>query len=51
MSDRPTIAGDLRRLRRYAAIAGILLAVACHVVPPEYRSACDALASLCNGGL
>lgn len=46
-----TIAGDLRRLRRYFAIAGILLGIACHLVPAEYRSACDALASICSGVL
>lgn len=48
---QPTITGDLRRLRRHAAVVGVVLAILCHIVPPEYRAACDALASLCTGGL
>jgi len=47
---KPTIGEDLRRLRRYAAIAGMVLAIVCHIVPPKYRAACDALASICTGG-
>lgn len=42
---------DARRARRYAAIAGIALAVACHLVPAEYRAACDVIASICTGGI
>lgn len=48
---KPTLAGDARRLRKYAAAAGIVLAIACHLVPPDYRAACNALASLCTGGI
>lgn len=50
MEKRPTILGDLRRLRRFAAIAGVVLAILCHVLPPDRRAACDAIASICTGG-
>lgn len=39
---------DLKRLWRHAALIGAVVAVVCHLVPPHYRVACDALASLCR---
>lgn len=51
MSKTPTITGDLRRLRKHAAIAGVFLAVLCHLVPPDYRAVCNTIASVCTGGL
>ncbi len=37
--------------RNRAMIAGALLALICRVVPPDYRAVCDAIATICRGGL
>lgn len=39
---------DVKRFYKHAAIIGALLAIICHVVPPQYRVACDALARFCS---
>lgn len=42
-----------RKLVKRAAIAGALLGVVCHFVPPDYQAACSAVvkaASLSMGG-
>jgi len=46
----PSIKKDARRLYRYAATAGAVLAVLCHLLPHDYRAACNAIASLCGAG-
>lgn len=35
-----------RRLARYAAAAGALLALVCHCVPPKYQAACNAISQV-----
>lgn len=48
-----SIVADLKQLARFAIKSGAIgavLALACHLLPPHYRAACSALASLCNGG-
>lgn len=45
---QPTIRGDLVRFRKHAAVIGAMLAIICHIVPPDYRAVCDALASICS---
>lgn len=40
----------LKKLRRYAFVAGVLLAIVCKSLPPEYQSPCKALANFCTGG-
>lgn len=44
----PKLSDDLKTLYKRAAVIGVVLAIACHVVPPEYRVPCDALAQLCS---
>lgn len=44
------LVADLKRLWRHAALIGAVLAITCHVVPPQYRVACDVLAQLCHTG-
>lgn len=39
---------DVKKFYKHAAIIGAVLALLCHVVPPQYRVACDALARLCS---
>jgi hypothetical protein len=56
MSDeqRPSIATDVARLKRiagWAAAFGAVLALICGALPPHWRAPCQALASLCRGGL
>lgn len=46
----PSITEDVRRLAALAAKLGVLLALACHIVPPDYRLLCDAIARVCTGG-
>lgn len=46
----PHFMDDVRRLARLAAKLGLFLALACHLVPPQYRLLCDAVAKVCTGG-
>jgi hypothetical protein len=41
------LVADIKRFWKYAFVAGVVLAIACRHVPPQYRFACDALARLC----
>lgn len=45
----PSPTADFERLAKLAAKLGIILAIVCHLAPPHYRIACDALAALCRG--
>ncbi len=36
--------------RRYAIIAGVVLALVCKSLPPDYQGICEALATVCTGG-
>lgn len=38
-----------RKWAKRAALIGVLIGLACHLVPPDYRAVCDALAALCTG--
>lgn len=42
---------DQKQAAKYAAVLGIILAIVCNSVPPEYRAVCHALAQVCTGGL
>jgi hypothetical protein len=35
---------------KWAALIGVLLALACHMAPQDYRAVCQALVSVCTGG-
>lgn len=45
-----TIQPKQKRRVAYTALFGAVLAVICHFVPPEYRAACNFIASVCSGG-
>lgn len=47
----PSLTDDARKLARKAARLGAALALLCHVLPPEYRAVCEAIADVCRGGL
>lgn len=50
MSD-PTILGDLKRLKRAVKKAwwlGLVLGLVCHLVPPDYKVACQAIVDACT---
>lgn len=34
--------------RRYAALAGVILALVCKSLPPDYQAVCEVIASLCS---
>jgi hypothetical protein len=40
-----------KKYRRIALIAGAVIAVVCHFVPPEYKAVCKALSAVCTGGI
>lgn len=40
-----------KKFRKYAIIAGVLLAMICRSLPHEYQAPCQVLARLCTGGL
>jgi hypothetical protein len=50
LKERPSLSADARRLYRTMLKWGALLAVLCHLLPPHYRAACNALASICGAG-
>lgn len=35
---------------KWAVLVGVVLALACHMVPQDYRAVCELLASVCTGG-
>lgn len=39
-----------KKIAKYGAIFGLLLALACHFVPRDYRQICETAAKLCIGG-
>lgn len=52
MNPKPDIKGDITRIKklvRFAMALGTILAVCCHVLPPHYRTVCNAVAALCTG--
>ena len=51
MKSTPT--EDIGRLKRIAKVAftiGTVLAVVCHLLPPQYREICRAVANVCTLG-
>jgi hypothetical protein len=44
----------LKRQRRLAAVAGVVLALCCKVLPPRYQAPCEAITKIaaisCGGG-
>lgn len=45
----PDIVADAKKFAKMAAIAGSVLAMLCHLLPPHYRVICDQLAAICRG--
>lgn len=41
---------DRKKYRKYAIIAGVVLAIVCHFVPVEYKTACNAIVAACRQG-
>lgn len=39
-----------KKMRRIALIVGVVLALICKSLPPEYQTPCETLASICRGG-
>ena len=46
----PSVVADFKRLAKHAATFGFVLAILCHLVPPQYRALCNQLATVCSGG-
>lgn len=42
------VLSDVRRLSGLVAKAGAILAVVCHLLPPEHRLPCDAVVHVCR---
>jgi hypothetical protein len=40
-----------KRRRRIALLVGVVLALICHALPPDYRGPCETIAHICRGGL
>lgn len=47
----PDVEAKKKRLRRIALAVGILLAIVCKSLPPEYQVVCDTIAQVCRGGI
>ena len=47
---RPEEVEAAKAVAKRAAVAGFVLAVLCHLVPPDYRVVCETLSKLCTGG-
>jgi hypothetical protein len=41
---------DTKKLRRYAVLAGALLALICNRLPSDYQVVCSAIAKICTLG-
>jgi hypothetical protein len=41
----------IKKWHKYVMIAGIVLGIACKLVPPTYQSPCETIAKICSGGL
>lgn len=39
---------DIKRLWKHVTWIGVVLAIFCHSVPPQYRAACDAIHDAIN---
>lgn len=39
---------DIRRFSKHAAALGFVIGLVCHLLPPQYRAVCNAIASLCG---
>ena len=44
----PSITEDAKKVAKRAAQLGALLAMVCHLVPPEYRAVCNLIADVCR---
>ncbi len=40
----------IAKWRKRAVIVGVVLALICKTLPPDYRAICEAAAQLCTGG-
>lgn len=45
------VSDDAKKAVKYGARIGFVLAIVCHLLPPDYRMACELLVKLCTGGL
>ena len=50
MSDSKEKISKLKRVLKWAMLAGSLMAFTCHWLPHDYRAICKAVAALCTGG-
>jgi hypothetical protein len=39
-----------KKWRRWSALAGVVLALVCKSLPPEYQAVCEVIVSICHGG-
>jgi hypothetical protein len=39
-----------KRISKRAALIGIVLGLACNLLPADYRAACHAILNVCTGG-
>lgn len=46
---RPSFSDDVKKAARRAAKLGAVLGLSCHLLPTEYRVACEFLADVCRG--
>ncbi len=47
---KPDFIADAKKLARWAAAFGALLAVVCHSLPPTWQAPCALLSQICKGG-
>ena len=44
------LSDDTKKAAKYGARLGFVLAIVCHLLPSEYRIACETIAKICTGG-
>lgn len=49
--DRVKAAVPKKSWRHYAVLVGVIVALVCKSLPPEYHAACEAVAKICTGGI
>ncbi len=45
----PSITEDAKKVAKRASQLAAVLAIVCHLVPPEYRAVCNLIADVCVG--
>lgn len=44
----PKLTEDVKKAAKYGARIGAVLAVLCHLLPPEHRELCSTIVNLCS---